>query len=586
MKVKHFRRMTPVVLISAVALCTGTLVFAQIGFATGSSPMPPFGLTSGTGFTVTSTISSSSTSQIGAFLYPGTQRYLWYTAHNPLKVPITVRTLSISSVTPSSECPTANLDYASTTFTGSLVVPAQSSNSVPVPISLIETHENQDSCENTTFQFSFQGSATISVVTSTQTQLSSSHNPSVIGKSVTYTATIISGNGSGNQHNSGGPTGTVTFKDGSNTICSSVPVSAGPNGSSSAACMPPTYLVTGIHPITAVFTNTDGNFSGSTSSVLDQVVQSTRKSATALTSWPNPSVVGFPVALTATVFGSPPVPSGPTPTGTVTFYFGTPITSHSVIGTESLNSSGESTLTTSTHPAGSDNLFAVYNGDATYSSSTSPVIVQVVLAKPGHCDDSYNNWFYGSPEASNIQGSSGNNFFWVPNGSFQVNGSTGNNCFWGGDGDNDYSGGNGHNEITDGNGINGISLGNGDDDVKVGDGRNQINLGGGNDTVSVGNGIGNHVTVGNGNDDLTFGNGSTNQLVLGSGTDVVTLRGSQNTISGTGNDTVYLGGGTGNTFTGASHHTNVCHLPTPPSSWHGTPAAYYHDTLTNCSVVS
>jgi hypothetical protein len=92
--------------------------------------------------------------------------------------------------------------------------------------------------------------------------------------------------------------------------------------------------------------------------------------------------------------------------------------------------------------------------------------------------------------------------------------------------------------------------------------------------------------VGNGTDDLTFGNGSTNQVALGSGTDVVTLQGSQNTISGAGNDTVYLGGGTGNTFTGATHHTSVCHLPAPPSSWHGTPAAYYHDTLTNCTVVS
>ena len=67
----------------------------------------------------------------------------------------------------------------------------------------------------------------------------------------------------------------------------------------------------------------------------------------------------------------------------------------------------------------------------------------------------------------------------------------------------------------------------------------------------------------------------------------MTLQGSQNTITGNnGNDTVYLGGGNGNTFNGAAHHTNVCHLPTPPSSWHGTPAAYYHDTLTNCTVVS
>jgi Ca2+-binding RTX toxin-like protein len=369
-------------------------------------------------------------------------------------------------------------------------------------------------------------------------------------------------------------------------ICNAVPVSSSFNGSSTATCTPPAYLVTGIHPITAAFVNTDGNFSDSTSTALDQVVQSARKSATILNSWPNPSVVGFPVTLTAAVLSAPSVPSGPTPTGTVSFYLGTPITVHSLLGTETLTGNGKSLLTITGLPIGSDNLYAVYNGDAAYGSSTSPVIVQVVLAKPGHCDDSYNNWFYGTPGSPDIQGSSGNNFFWVPNGSFQVNGYGGNNCFWGGDGNNGYSGGNGHNEIICGNGNNGISVGSGNDDVQVGDGTNQVSLGGGNDTITVGNGNGNHVTVGNGNDSLIFGSGSSNQVSLGSGTDVVTIQGSQDTISGTGNDTVYLGGGTGNTFNGAAHHTNVCHLPTPPSSWHGTPASYYHDTLTNCTVVS
>jgi len=173
-------------------------------------------------FTITNTISSSSTTQTPALLYPGVSRYLWYTAHNPLTVPITVTTMSISSVTAPAGCPIVNLSYAATTFTGSLVVPAQGSNSVPVPISLFETHKNQDSCENTTFRFDFQGTATFNVVPSTSTLLSSSHNPSVVGQSVTYTATVVSGDGSGNHHNSNSPTGTVTFKDGSITICSNV----------------------------------------------------------------------------------------------------------------------------------------------------------------------------------------------------------------------------------------------------------------------------------------------------------------------------------------------------------------------------
>ena len=155
-------------------------------------------------FTITNTISSSATLQTPALLYPGVPRYLWYTAHNPLNVPITVRYYEYfcplrrrravrrsTSITPS------------TNFSGSLVVPANGSNSTPVPISLFETHTNQDSCEHKVFQFKFQGSATFSAVVSTQTLLSSSHNPSIVGQSVTYTATVISGGGSGNQPNAG-----------------------------------------------------------------------------------------------------------------------------------------------------------------------------------------------------------------------------------------------------------------------------------------------------------------------------------------------------------------------------------------------
>jgi len=56
---------------------------------------------------------------------PRVSRYLWYTAHNPLTVPITVTTMSISSVTAPAGCPIVNLSYAATTFTGSLVVPAR-----------------------------------------------------------------------------------------------------------------------------------------------------------------------------------------------------------------------------------------------------------------------------------------------------------------------------------------------------------------------------------------------------------------------------------------------------------------------------
>ena len=545
------------------------------------------GLSNQPKFTITNTISSSATTQTAALLYPGVPRYLWYTAHNPMDVPITVRSLNIASVSPPAGCTTANLNYASTTFTGSLVIPAHGTNSVPVPISLFETHTNQDSCENKLFGFTFQGSATYSVVTPTQTELSSSRDPSAPGQAVTFSALVISGDGTGNHAIASSPTGSVTFYDGSTVLCASVPVVAGPNNTSSATCTPPAYAAAGAHPITADFTNSDGNFADSNSSILEQIVASGRKSSTALTSWPNPSVVGFPVALTASVSPSPPVPPGPTPSGIVTFYMGSPSGTHISLGTETLDATGKATFTTSTLPVGADNIYAVFAGNTIYGSSTSPVLVQVVVAKPSRCSDTYDNWFYGSPGNSNIHGSSGNDFFWAPSGSFAVWGSNANNCFWGGDGNDTFSGGDGHNVVTCGNGSNTISLGNGDDSVVVGDGTNQITLGSGNDAVAVGNGNRNRVIVGNGNDVVTLGSGSSNQISLGSGTDEVTLQGSGNTIASSyGNDTIYLGDGTANSFSGGAHQHNVCHLPTPPSSWHGSPSAYFHDTLTNCTVVS
>ena len=185
---KKFGRLKEIAKGGAIAVTSAVLVASVAAACTSIAHSP---LDHQPKFTITNTISSSSTTQTPALLYPGVSRYLWYTAHNPLTVPITVTTMSISSVTAPAGCPIVNLSYAATTFTGSLVVPAQGSNSVPVPISLFETHKNQDSCENTTFRFDFQGTATFNVVPSTSTLLSSSHNPSVVGQSVTYTATDL-----------------------------------------------------------------------------------------------------------------------------------------------------------------------------------------------------------------------------------------------------------------------------------------------------------------------------------------------------------------------------------------------------------
>jgi Zn-dependent metalloprotease len=90
----------------------------------------------------------------------------------------------------------------------------------------------------------------------TTTTLTSSLNPSLVGQSVTFTATV---SGSG-----GTPTGTVTFKDGATTLGS--PALAG-----GVATFTTSALTAGTHPITASYSG-DANFSASASPTFNQTV--------------------------------------------------------------------------------------------------------------------------------------------------------------------------------------------------------------------------------------------------------------------------------------------------------------------------
>jgi len=92
-------------------------------------------------------------------------------------------------------------------------------------------------------------------------------------------------------------------------------------------------------------------------------------SATTLISSLNPSALGQAVTFTAMVKSA--TGSG-TPTGTVTFNDGA-----TVLGPGTL-SGGTATLTTSGLGAGVHSITAVYDGDASFASSTSPVLMQTV----------------------------------------------------------------------------------------------------------------------------------------------------------------------------------------------------------------
>src|SRR5437867_821458 len=192
----------------------------------------------------------------------------------------------------------------------------------------------------------------------TSTSLTSTPNPSNVGQAVTLTATV-----SAVSPAAGVPTGTVTFRDGNTALAVVTLV----NGSASLTI---STLATGNHSLTAVYGGSP-SFLGSTSPVVNQAVNLLNTS-TSLTSTPNPSTTGQAVTLTATV--SPVPPASGVPTGTVTFRDGA-----TSLGTVTLVN-GSASLTISTLALGSHSLTAVYSGSATFATSTSPVVNQVVNA--------------------------------------------------------------------------------------------------------------------------------------------------------------------------------------------------------------
>ena len=195
---------------------------------------------------------------------------------------------------------------------------------------------------------------TFSSKVSTTTLVSSSPNPSQLGQTVTFTATVAPVNSTASS-----PTGTVTFTEGATTLASSVTL----NGSDQAT-FTTSSLAVGSHTITAAYSG-DSTFGASTGSdsASPQVVSAASKSATSdVTSSVNPSVHGQTVTFSVTV--SAVAPATGTPTGTVTFS-----DQSGSLGTGTLNGSGVATFSTSTLSTSKHTVTASYSGDSTFSGS-------------------------------------------------------------------------------------------------------------------------------------------------------------------------------------------------------------------------
>jgi len=190
---------------------------------------------------------------------------------------------------------------------------------------------------------------------STSTTLSSSPEPSYLGESVTFTASVAAVS-----PGAGTPTGSVTFMDGKTELGTM-------DLHSSIATFSASGLTVGTHSITAVYSG-NADFIASTSSPSQQLVGGT---TTALSSSPDPSTFGQSVTFTATV--SAIAAGGGVPTGSVIFMDGTTVLGNSTLVRPSVAAISITGLSGGTH-----SITAVYEGNAQYVASTSSAISQVV----------------------------------------------------------------------------------------------------------------------------------------------------------------------------------------------------------------
>lgn len=149
----------------------------------------------------------------------------------------------------------------------------------------------------------------------TTAAVSASANPVPTNQQVTLSATLTSSSNS-----TQGPTGTVTFKDGTTSLGTANVTPAGATttvGASGTATLATTFATSGTHSITAAYGG-DINYAASTSPAVSLAVGQTTTAT--VTSSSTSIASGGSVTLTATVVGTG---TGASPTGTVQFMNGT-----------------------------------------------------------------------------------------------------------------------------------------------------------------------------------------------------------------------------------------------------------------------
>jgi hypothetical protein len=187
--------------------------------------------------------------------------------------------------------------------------------------------------------------------------LAANPTSSTLGQAVTFTANVNGGQGT--------PTGTITFDDGGTPISTPIQVSSGQVGFTTSA------LTVGNHSITAVYSGSFAYRGVTSSPLFFEVSANQTLTSLASSSLLNTSAPGQSVTFTAKVT---PTSGKGTPTGIVTFK-----DANVAIGNPAPLVSGQAQLAINNLSPGNHTISSVYGGDATFSGSTSPVVVQSVL---------------------------------------------------------------------------------------------------------------------------------------------------------------------------------------------------------------
>ncbi len=181
--------------------------------------------------------------------------------------------------------------------------------------------------------------------------VTSSTNPSALGATVTFTASLTQFVGTAG--------GTVSFTSDGVALGSAAVAGDG------TASVSTGNLARGQHAIVALYSGDTDNAAAQAATLTQTVQQAT---TTTLSPAANPAFGGVPVAFTVTVTGPESTTGGAGPGGTVTLYDGA-----AALGTQTLTN-GTASFSISTLSVGQHALTARYAGDTLDSSSTSPVV--------------------------------------------------------------------------------------------------------------------------------------------------------------------------------------------------------------------